>query len=480
MQNKEKLWWDNHFSQMLGDLKALIAIPSISQENKETPDTPYGKACLDVLDFIGELGAGYGFSAKNCDNQCMILKYEGSIQTDIGIFSHLDVVPVGPGWSYDPFIATTMDDCIIGRGSGDNKGPAIAVLYALMYLKETGWKPKHTISHFFGVNEECGMKDIQYYVKNYPMPVFSLVPDVAFPVCHGEKGVLELDCEFSMSRDSSIRKWESGVASNAVPALCVAEIRVDYASLVSFFRNMKDIEIRSLPDGYCCIKASGIATHAAFPEGSVNAQTRLASALLEAGFLKESDIKLMKAIVACFSDYHGSGIGVPYEDDVSGKLTHVAGYSRYDRKTGKAFSQNINIRYTVTSDFKTMIGAIEKKLSDSGFRLVSYHDSAPMYVDENLSLIGKLTQISKEVTGLDLSPYVMGGGTYARKLKNAVGFGPGIPGGNVKFGADRGHGHQPDEYVAFDTLEKCFMAYVSAIPEIDSSLESGETWKAIH
>ena len=37
------------------------------------------------------------------------------------------------------------------------------------------------------------MADVQYYAKNYKEPAFSVVPDVMFPVCNGEKGILEFD-----------------------------------------------------------------------------------------------------------------------------------------------------------------------------------------------------------------------------------------------------------------------------------------------
>lgn len=37
-----------------------------------------------------------------------------------------------------------------------------------------------------------------------------------------------------------------------------------------------------------------------------------------------------------------------------------------------------------------------------------------------------LTDIYNELTGENKEPYTMGGGTYARKLPNAISFGPGL------------------------------------------------------
>lgn len=460
-------WWENHFTQFIEDLTGIIAIPSISVENPDTPETPYGKPCSDVLDFIRELGKGYGFVQENCDYQYEILSVKGKKESTIGIFSHLDVVPVGPGWKYDPFVATVTDCFIIGRGSGDNKGPSIAVMYALRYLVENGWKPTNTIHHFFGVNEECGMKDIQHYTKQNPMPIFSLVADAAFSVCHGEKGVLVVDCEHSMHLDSNILMWETGVASNSVPALAVAELSIDAHLLQSVIPSGDDVVIVKIADGRSKLTVKGTAAHAAFPEGSENAQTKMAAILFNSGLFAEEDQRFLASLISLFTDYYGKGVGLPYEDELSGRLTHVAGFSAFDRTKSKIFHQNINIRYTITADFETLIKSLGSMLEKHGFILTSYSDSPPMYVEKTLPVVQKLIEISREITGMDLPPYVMGGGTYARKLQNAVGFGPGLPYDSDFFGVDRGRGHQPDEYITFDKLKKCFLAYVKAISEVD-------------
>lgn len=45
--------------------------------------------------------------------------------------THLDVVPTGDGWSYDPFSADLVDGIIWGRGSADAKGSLAAMAAAL-------------------------------------------------------------------------------------------------------------------------------------------------------------------------------------------------------------------------------------------------------------------------------------------------------------------------------------------------------------
>jgi succinyl-diaminopimelate desuccinylase len=54
--------------------------------------------------------------------------------------------------------------------------------------------------------------------------------------------------------------------------------------------------------------------------------------------------------------------------------------------------------------------------------------------------------IYNRLTGDSLTAQSMGGGTYARRLPNAVVFGPKMP-------DEEYTGHQPDEFIKLSTLE---------------------------
>ncbi len=454
-------WIENNREAMIRDIVSLVNIKSVSSKTGNR-DEPFGSGCKAVLLKAMDLCAEMGFPATNHENYCASFLWEGSGKKEIGIFGHLDVVPEGPGWTTNPYSAEVRDGIIIGRGASDNKGAVVSILYALKYMKDSGYSPKHSIRMFLGCNEECGMEDIEYFVSNQGMPAFSFTPDVNFPVCHGEKGALNITARFSLG-ESVLLDFSAGVAKNAVPGEANAILRMH-----------RDEAGRYLPEEllepfgeYVKITVEGIAAHSAFPEGSLSAEVKLAELLLNSGVLDNPARSLMKGVTSLFSDYYGKGIGVEWEDALSGKLTHVGCMVRTE--AGTCF-QHINIRYNIEADRKLMLQRINTVLKSVGFSIDEIEDSPPSYFPGDHEIVQQLTEIVNRNFGTDLTPYVMGGGTYARKLKNAIGFGPGNPVVKKRFGPDRGGAHQPDEYVEIESLIKSIDIYAQAIPFLDHSI----------
>ncbi|MFT4107342.1 MAG: Sapep family Mn(2+)-dependent dipeptidase [Lacrimispora sp.] len=457
---RPKTWMEEHEKEFIDDICELVRIPSVS-ERTQVKGMPFGKHCLEALEKALEIGRRMGFQTYNHEGYCASLLWNGETESEIGLFGHTDVVPAGDGWSSDPYQPAVKDGVIIGRGSSDNKGSLMSALYALRYLKETGYQPRHSFRFFLGSNEEKGMEDISYYTEHYGEPEFSIVPDVQFPVCNGEKGILEIDAACRL--DSKVLTWfQSGIMSNSVPASASAVI-ADSGDMEERLSGT-GAAVESLGNGRYSVSVRGIGAHAAFPEGSESAEVKLAKILLEADILDPAAAAVMKAVVSFFGDYYGAGLDIPFEDSLSGKLTHVGGMARYD---GKVFRQNINIRYNVKADYDEMIKRIENSLMKYGFFIEKIHDNKPCFTDPDSPAAAELVKICNDHLKMELKPYVMGGGTYARKLKHAVGFGPGMPGGKKLFGETRGSAHQPDEYAEIKSLKAAFEIYVDAIRKLD-------------
>ena len=82
--------------------------------------------------------ADYGFAAKNYDNYVVTGDFNDK-EKQLDILAHLDVVPVTEDWTVtQPFEPVVVDGKIYGRGTADDKGPAIAALYAKSAVKECG------------------------------------------------------------------------------------------------------------------------------------------------------------------------------------------------------------------------------------------------------------------------------------------------------------------------------------------------------
>ena len=348
---KEKIhqWILEKQDAYLKDVGELVAIPSVSVKTGNEK-MPYGKPCLEVLETALEKGAAHGFEPHNHENRCGTLLWPGKKKEEIGIFGHLDVVPEGTGWSFPPYELTVKDGLLIGRGCADNKGSMTAALYALCYLKEQGYKPEHSIRFYMGCSEETDMDDVAYYTENYTMPLASIVADSVFPVCYGEKGIMELDVKRKVN-SKVLLDLKAGVASNSVPAQAEAVLALPVEKVRAQIQENQDVKIESLGEDETRIHMQGIAAHAAFPEGSESAEVKLADCLVKSGLLDEAGEKAMSALVSLFSDYYGEGLGVPFEDEVSGKLTHVGGMVSME---DGVLCQNINIRYNILADHESM------------------------------------------------------------------------------------------------------------------------------
>ena len=180
---------ENNRDNILRDITRLVAVPSV--EGTPEPGAPFGKGPKAALDKALEIAAELGLDTHNAEG------YIGWAQTGpiadgqkyLATITHTDVVPEGNGWDADPYTVRVRDGWLLGRGVSDDKGPMIVTLYALKFLKEQGYELRYPIRALAGTNEETHMQDVDYYLKNYPAPVFCFTPDAEFPVCNGEKGL---------------------------------------------------------------------------------------------------------------------------------------------------------------------------------------------------------------------------------------------------------------------------------------------------
>jgi acetylornithine deacetylase/succinyl-diaminopimelate desuccinylase-like protein len=82
--------------------------------------------------------------------------------------THMDVVPVGAGWSGSPFSLREVGPLLIGRGACDAKGPLAAMIEAMALLAadRAGWSG--TLLGVFVADEEASSRGARHFAAGKP------------------------------------------------------------------------------------------------------------------------------------------------------------------------------------------------------------------------------------------------------------------------------------------------------------------------
>lgn len=469
LEQRAEKWIADHRESLIADISRLVKIRSVSDPDHGTEDAPFGEGCKRVLEEALAIGREHGFTTELYDNRVGAMWYhEGSWEDTIGFWGHMDVVPEGEDWDNKPYEPVYRDGYLIGRGASDNKGPTMAVMYVIQCLKELGVQLRRPLRLFLGCDEEKGMRDLEYYTAHHPCPGLSMVADCGFPVCYGEKGIIEANLLSGERVSEAIVSFSGGVASNMVPDRANAVLNPKFLRKGGEEKILalgeRDSFIVTRQGGNLAVEARGVSKHTAFPSGGVNAIQQLAAALVESEALPESDAAALGFICQVNQDFEGTGLNVIFSDEISGALTCVGSMAGL---TDGRLTQHINIRYSITADSEQLVRNIDGSCKQAGWEMQLIRDSKPNYFPKERSEVKLLTDLFNEMTGLEKTAYVMGGGTYARKLPNAFAYGMGnIPGPKPPEGLFReGHGgaHAPDEGLNVEGLIKAMKIYVMAL-----------------
>ena len=482
---------DDLRDNMIEDLRGFLSIRSVKSEPAE--GAPFGEGVREAFQYMLDLGQREGFTCENIDDYGGHIDFEasgntaagdGSADADdiinapevMGILCHLDVVPEGNDWDHDPYGADVEDGCIFGRGTLDDKGPTMAAFYAMKALKDCGYKPEKKIRMVLGLDEETGSQGIRYYKEKVKMPDFAIVPDAEFPLVHGEMGILvfELVKKFRKAPKGSLilKKISGGNAPNMVPDKAQAVIsgeREAYAHIKELaaayaLETGRELSVKGRGSSLE-ITAPGISAHGAFPWKGDNAVSTLMEFLgrLEFGCEDQNDF------IAFYNehigrDLHGERMGCNLSDEVSGKLIFNAGMLELDENSGHL---TINVRYPITLDDEAVYNSMSPVISKYDIGVVKSMNEKPIYFPAEDPAVQLLLSIYRKHTGdMETQPLVIGGGTYARQMENAIAFGAMYPG-------DPDLMHQKNEFVKIDRLVQTAKIYAETIyrmavcPELD-------------
>ena len=447
MDLKEKVL--DYKDEVVKEIQNAIRVKSVKEA--PLPGMPFGEGPAKALDHFMDLAKKLGFKAEKFDNYAMHIDM-GEGKETLGILAHVDVVPEGDNWTYPPYSGTIADGKIFGRGTLDDKGPAVISLFAMKAIADSGIKLNKKIRMILGADEESGSACLKYYFGELKMPYpdIAFTPDSSFPVTYAEKGMVRVKIKkkFNTLQDIVIK---GGNAFNSVPNEAHGVIPVDMLGEV---RNKNKVEFVREGNIYKIFSA-GIPAHGAYPSKGYNA----VSALFEV--LKNIEVKNeeLKGLVTFFDKFvkmetDGKSFGVKCTDGETGELT---------LNLGKMCLKNneleicLDMRVPVKIDLDKIEETIKKNTEDYGYEFELYSKTKPLYVPKDSFLVSTLMNIYKELTGdNNAQPVAIGGGTYAKHAKNAVAFGALLPDQEDRM-------HQRDEYLEISKIDKLLQIYVEAI-----------------
>lgn len=443
-------WIDDHRDEMIQTLQRWLSHPSLKGE--ALPNAPFGGEVRRALDTALKDGQALGFAVRDHEGYAGDVSMGPAGVHPLGILTHLDIVPVGDGWTVDSFGGVTDDEKVIGRGAIDDKGPAVAALYAMKAVLESGKPLRREVRLILGCDEESGMEDMAYYAEHADLPREGFSPDAMFPVINTEKGLLAMSLRAAPAAAGlKVKKIAVGERHNVIPGKAAALIEgggelIGQANALA--REML-LAVEAVPaDGGILLSARGIAGHASMPEHAKNALGELLLMLRALGV--QGPLKTLADLIGL--EYDGDSLGVKCSDRTSGGLTCNLGVLRFD-DTG--LYAEIDIRYPLLCDGGQIVRTIKASLGD-GFDVKTLVLKGPHHVSPHSKLVTALLDAYHMQTGRPRECVAIGGGTYARCLEEGVAFGALFPG-------EPETAHQADEYIKIDTLLQNAKIFARAI-----------------
>ena len=383
---------------------------------------------------------------------------------------------------------------VYGRGAADDKGPLVQALLAMKALEQSGIARTHTVRLLVGSDEESNNTDVTTYLKSHQPPDYTLVLDSNFPVIVGERAwnSLSITTDAPAERSGAVKPYsvtfiDAGLSTSIVPDR--AEVKLQWKAgdlpnwqpiidAVKAAPRPPDTRVATQADGATLrIVAYGHSTHAGMNlEEGRNALVALAHVL--AGKLASGGADdLLSFARAAGADLYGTGLGITDRDPVWGSYAVNVATIKPDANDPKKSTLTINIRRIpprtgpqLKNDMEKFVAAFNKR---TGASLTSggFYDDEPLGFDPKSKLVMRLLAGYSAATGIrNPRPAISGGGTYAKRLPNAIAFGMWFP--------DKPYpGHDVDEKNPIADLQKGTRVLIQALVDIATGPKIVEPFK---
>jgi succinyl-diaminopimelate desuccinylase len=456
---------DSRVEARLGELVEAIgqSVRIRSVWSRPEHGMPYGRKIAEALDHALQVSSSLGFRTRNLEGRVGFAE-AGEGEETIAVVGHLDVVPEGSGWSFDPFGGGILDGKLCGRGTQDDKGPIFSALFALKALEDHGHRFARRVRIIFGTDEERGtMEDLDFYRQSQKLPVWGFTPDGEYPVVYAEKGLLKVRGTKRFDREIPRALclsggFDQGTVPERAEAVLSLSRKEEEVAVSAMFRFASlhgwDLRIQYLKEDRLRVYMGGTSAHASMPWLGANAIVRLVHCLCQAELPGETG-ELLKWLKRGFRD-EGCGLelGLDVGDNPLGDLTCTLTTMRMD---AGGIEFDLDIRYPARSRSGFEIrDKLEERFREQGISIEVRRSLDPLYVDPGSELISALGAAYEKVTGEPPRLLAMNGTTYAKKLPGLVPFGALFPG-------EPDLAHQADECVPISSLAKSTRIYAEAL-----------------
>ena len=361
---------------------------------------------------------------------------------------------MGDGWTVtEPFAPKLADGWLYGRGTCDDKGPAVAALYAMRAVRELQIPLEYNTRLILGADEETGCRDTDCYYSHFAEAPCSYSPDGEYPVINLEKGGLYTSYSGAWEGETPlpcVHRIDGGTVGNAVPGRAEAVLEGvsadDVARAAQAVNAQTGIGFTWEEQGArLTLHAEGRNAHASTPWEGNSALTGLLTLLMRLPLAPCEGLKRLRALAELFPHgaFYGEAAGVTQSDALSGQLVLTSNVLHY---TENSMTGRIDCRAPMCASEENVLEVLRAKLAAHGLHLPEdCRMIPPHYVPEESPFIQTLLQCYEQVMEEPGRCLAIGGGTYEHFLKNGVAFGA------SKLGVDY-HMHRANEHLVVDEI----------------------------
>jgi predicted dipeptidase len=413
----------------------------------------------------------------------------------LGLMAHGDVQPVEMDeWFFSPFSGKSDETFVYGRGSADDKGPLVQALLAMKALEQSGIERTHTVRLLVGSDEESTNKDVSTYLQTHQPPDYTLVVDSNFPVVAGEKAwnSLSLTTNAKSERPGVVKPWSielitAGLSTSIVPERAEVQLRwkpgapANWDPLIEAINaapRPEETRVATQANGQILrIVAYGHAAHAGVNiEGGRNALVALARVLdgkLPSGGAND----LLAFVRTAGADIYGTGLGITDRDPLWGRYAVNIATIKPNTDNEKLSTLTINIRRIpprtgpqLKAKMEQFVASFNKRTGAS-LTATGFYDDEPLSFNPKAKIIRRLLADYAAATGeKNPKPAISGGGTYAKRLPNAIAFGMWFP--------DKPYpGHDLNEKNPIADLQKGTKVLIHALVDIATGPKIEDAFK---